>query len=190
MVVLACRVLSEESWAAIRILGLLQKDPGMITVLGCLHTPDPRNSEKRLGIPKSESVWRHWCRWRRSEIPCLLQFVCSFPRGRRLRANRQQLPGNVQKTQNSLETKKTKQNVTKKDRESQNKKTKKKIITPSPIYTNPIQNFPTKGLFEAISRTNLKRLKITSWALVAPSTSSMLHYLCLSPSIAVGPLLR
>ena len=54
----------------------------------------------------------------------LLQFFCSFPRGRKLRDHRQQLPANVQNTLNSPQTKKNVKNEEKRKRQKK-KKTKK-----------------------------------------------------------------
>ena len=51
---------------------------------------------------------------------------CSFPRSRRLRDSRQQLPRNVQKTLNSPETKKTKKAKTTKKNKKGRRKAKKK----------------------------------------------------------------
>ena len=53
-----------------------------------------------------------------AEIPFFAVF-CSFPRGRRLRDNRQQLPGNVQKTLTFLETKNNKTNAKNEEKRKQ-----------------------------------------------------------------------
>ena len=109
-----------------------------------------------------------------AKFPFIFGGVLQFPRSRRLRDNRQQLPGNVQKTLKSLETnkkkRKTKKNKEKlrnrkqekckklkwkkerkttskmqtRQRNEKKEKTKKEIHS-NPIYTNAIKNFPNRG---------------------------------------------
>ena len=111
-----------------------------------------------------------------------MQFPCS----RRLRDNRQQLPGNVQKTLKSLETNKKNKKQNKKSEEKRKRKKaqklneerererervqkhkqnanttekrKKKEIHSNPIYTNLIKNFPSRS--DDLVRFSIAKLKM------------------------------
>ena len=111
---------------------------------------------------RSESFWRGWCRRGRSEIPFFGGGgggVLQFPRSRRLRDNRQQLPRNVHKTLKPLETNKKKwrcenKNKTKKNKQRKNnkntkhkqnpntteKRKRKRKFTPTPSTPIPWKN--------------------------------------------------
>ena len=71
---------------------------------------------------KRSIAWKvsdSWCRRGRSEVPFFFGFL-QFSRSRRLRDNRQQLPGNVQKTLKSLETNKKKRRCKKQRKTTKN----------------------------------------------------------------------